>query len=350
VYLPWLARTYFPSTGRSPLCPPPDGLIEEEYLTSNEDEEECLFFVGLSRARDYLCMSRAHRYLTQKRGASEFLSRLAPLLGSADVPPVWASPACDQPDKPPVRSVGPRPMFRAEVLERYEDCPRQYYYEYELGLGRRREDSAYVQFHSCVYAVLHWLQDERGAGRAPDERAALEALDDAWKQRGPKDHLYEPEYSRIAETMVRRAVGEAWRPPRRSEVQPRWEVPLPHGVVSVTPDRIVELDDAVALQRLRTGKPTQSEATADIYALYQAAAAIALPGVETRLETLYLATGELREVHVTEKAARTRLGRYDAAIEGILRRELPPNPSDRRCRGVRTTSSVPPEANPPVLR
>src|SRR5207245_1089133 len=39
------------------------------------------------------------------------------------------------------------------------------------------------------------------------------------------------------------------------------------------------------------GKPTQSEAN-EIYALYQAAALHALPGVETRPEALYLATGD----------------------------------------------------------
>src|SRR5207302_48956 len=123
-------------------------------------------------------------------------------------------------------------------------------YEYQLGLGGRREDSAYVQFHSCVYTVLGWLQDERGSGRRPDERGVLDKLEEVWNQRGPKDHLYELEYRRIAETMVRRAIGEAWRPPRRTEVQPRWEVPLGHGIVSVTPDRVVERDDQVVLQRL----------------------------------------------------------------------------------------------------
>jgi hypothetical protein len=179
--------------------------------------------------------------------------------------------------------------------------------------------------------TLHCLQDERGAGRAPDERAALDMLAEVWIQRGPKDHLYESEYRRMAETMIRRAIGQAWRPPRRTDVQPQWEVPLTHGVVSVTPDRIVEDGDELVVQRLRTGKPTQSEASEDIYAVSQAAGAQALPGVPTRLETLYLATGEVREVQVSEKSARTRLAHYDSAIEGILRREFPPKPNDRRC-------------------
>ena len=244
--------------------------------------------------------------------------------------PGWPR-ACDGPTRPALPTTGVRPTFSADMLERYQNCPKQFFYEYELGLGRRRDDNAYVQFHSCVYAVLRWLQDERGAGRAPDERAALDMLREVWQQRGPKDHLYEPEYWRTAEVMVRRAVGQAWHPPRRTETQPRWEVPLKHGTVTVTPDRIVEDGDQVVVQRLRTGKPTQSEASADIYALYQAAAAHALPGVDTRLETLYLATGELREVQVSEKSARTRLGHYDAAIDGILRREFPPDPNDRRC-------------------
>jgi hypothetical protein len=131
--------------------------------------------------------------------------------------------------------------------------------------------------------------------------------------------------------MVRRALGQAWHPPRRAEVQPRWEVPLEHGTVTVTPDRVVEDGEVLVLQRLRTGKPTQEEASADIYGLYQAAASRALPGLETRPETLYLATGELREVKLTERTLRTRLDHYEAAIEGILGREFPPNPSDRRC-------------------
>jgi superfamily I DNA/RNA helicase/Zn-dependent peptidase ImmA (M78 family) len=331
VYLPWLGKTYFPGSGRPAICPPPDGLIEEEYLTSHEDEEECLFFVGLSRTRDFLCLSRAELYLTQKRSPSPFLVRLTGLLGSPDATPMWLGTACEDAPRPALPTSGPRPTFSAQMLEGYQHCPRQFYYEYELGLGRRRHDNAYVQFHGCVYAVLHWLQDERGAGRTPEERAALERLGEVWDQQGPKDHLYESEYRRTAELMVRRAVGQAWHPPRRAEPQPRWEVPLKHGTVTVTPDRVVEDGDQVVLQRLRTGKPTQTEASADIYALYQAAAAQALPGVETRLETLYLATGELREVQISERSARTRLGHYEAAIEGILRREFPPDPNDRRC-------------------
>jgi hypothetical protein len=313
------------------MCPPPDGLIEEEYLVSSEDEEECLFVVGLSRARDFLCLSRAERYLTQKKAPSEFLARLVGVLGSSDTPPVWTANSCDPPHRAPLPTGGPRPTFRAEVLERYNDCPRQYYYEYELGLGRRREDNAYVQFHGCVYTVLHWLRGERGTGHNPDEQAALEKLDDVWRARGPKDHLYEPEYRRIAELMVRRASGQAWRPPRRNDVQPKWQVPLAHGEVSVAPDRVLEDGEQLVLQRLRTGKPSQDEPREDIYALYQEAAARAVPGIDTRLETLYLATGEVREVQVSEKSARTRLGHYEAAIDGILRREFPTKPNDRQC-------------------
>ena len=155
--------------------------------------------------------------------------------------------------------------------------------------------------------------------------------------------------------MVRRALGQAWHPPRRAPAQPRWEVPLEHGVVRVVPDRIVEDGDRFVLQRLRTGKPTENEARADIYALYQAAAARALPEVETRLETLYLSTGELREVQLTDRMIRTRLDHYDAAIQGILGREFPAAPNDRRCprcphyficpAGENSRESVPSSAN-----
>jgi superfamily I DNA/RNA helicase len=43
----------------------------------HDAEEECLFFVGLSRARDYLSLTRAHKYTAaQNASASKFLSAL----------------------------------------------------------------------------------------------------------------------------------------------------------------------------------------------------------------------------------------------------------------------------------
>ena len=59
---PGLTVASFPSSNRGQRCPPPIGMIEgaegltvsEEARRSQEHEEQCLFFVALSRARTHL--------------------------------------------------------------------------------------------------------------------------------------------------------------------------------------------------------------------------------------------------------------------------------------------------------
>ncbi len=57
VFLPVLATSYLPIKKGYEPCPPPAGMISEGSDWRIE-EEECLFFVAMSRARDHLCLSR----------------------------------------------------------------------------------------------------------------------------------------------------------------------------------------------------------------------------------------------------------------------------------------------------
>ena len=45
----------------------------------------------------------------------------------------------------------------------------------------------------------------------------------------------------------------------------------------------------------------------------------------------YLSEDHVEPVTLGQRAIETRLGRYDAAIAGILREEFPPQPNDRSC-------------------
>lgn len=335
VYLPALAQGHFPAARRSQPCPPPAGLVDEEGADPHAEEEACLFFVALSRARDHLCLSRARRYGRQPRGPSELLLPLAAHLArSPDGPITW--PRTDdtvEAPSPPAPLAGYHPAFRVELLDLYLRCPRQCYYEHRLGLGGQREASAYVQFHQCVYAVLRWLQAERGAGREVGEAAALARLAEVWQEQGPLGHAYEGEHRRAAEAMVARAVGHA-RGGRRWLVPGEWEVPLEHGRARLTPDHVeVEAGEPprVTVRRLRTGRPSQSEPEKDVYALYQVGAERAFPDAERKVEVLYLSTDERQEVRLSPRQVATRLERYDRAIAGILRGEFPPAPSERDC-------------------
>ena len=62
MHLPGLTQASFPSSYRGQRCPPPVGLIagakglsvSDEAKQSHALEEECLFFVAMSRARTHL--------------------------------------------------------------------------------------------------------------------------------------------------------------------------------------------------------------------------------------------------------------------------------------------------------
>ncbi|MPZ13594.1 MAG: AAA family ATPase [Chloroflexi bacterium] len=330
VYVPALGQGIFPARRQARPCPPPSGMLAAADADEHDEEEECLFFVALSRARDVLCLSRAHRYGNQRRAASELLLAIEGLLpcspAGSESPPVSTAspdPAADPAADPPPATV----PFPVEALETYMRCPRQFYYELVLGLSGDREDSAYVQFHMCVYRVLRWMAELP----AVDAGAALEHLAEVWEEQGPRGHPYEAVYRRSAEAMVLRAAGRSI-PSRRPAARPRWQVRLPHGRVRFTPDHIERLDDGTeVVERQRTGRPTKSELERDIYALYVVAAREAAPRVPRRVQIRYLSTDHVEPVELSERTIRTRLGRYDAAMAGILRKEFGPRPNDRVC-------------------
>src|SRR5207248_8456315 len=134
----------------------------------------------------------------------------------------WPSTA---PTPAPVADPPPAPLpFTVEVLELYMRCPRQFFYEFVLGLSGTREDSAYVQFHVCVYGVLRWMQEERLADREVDVPAALAKLAELWTQRGPIDHPYADVYRARAENMVARWAGRPTRSHARPADTDAWQV------------------------------------------------------------------------------------------------------------------------------
>jgi hypothetical protein len=198
-------------------------------------------------------------------------------------------------------------------------------------LSGRREDSAYLKFHLCVYEVLRWMRDETAAGREPDEGAALARLDEVWKARGPVDHHYESVYRQSAERMVGRWAGRPMRK-RTNAPPPKSTVELPHGEVTFVPDNVEQLEDGTEVfERLRTGRVTKNELTKDIYALYAVAARESNPAAPARVQVRSLSSDTVQPVELKDRAIQARLAHYDAAIVGILQEQFPPKPDAREC-------------------
>src|SRR5208337_1337656 len=171
----------FPSSNRGQRCPPPIGMIEgaegltvsEEAKRSHDHEEECLFFVAISRARTHLRLYLARLQPNgNNRKPSPFLNWIPQNL-VAEI---------SQPAKLPLPPGALRPSavtvtFPASShvtdswLRAYEKCPRRYFYTHVLGLGAARKSTAFLRTHNCLHDLIRWLADARRSGEPTVEAA-----------------------------------------------------------------------------------------------------------------------------------------------------------------------------------
>ena len=328
VYMPALGSTIFPASLQRSPCPPPVGMLSEDPKDSHADEEECLFFVAMSRARDALCLSRAERYsVVRKSSPSPLLTGLdAYLPRTPHGPPSWQSIGLEKEEEGALAHLATdHDVHKAEDLDQYLRCPRTYLYQRILGLSGARDDSAYVQFHRAVYSVLRWMSGVEAETWLSREQAAAR-LDATWEEIGPVDHPYAMVYRNAAHDIVDHAVAR--RAGRAKLLDADWLIDRPEGKIELRPDHIEMSVDGPIVRRLRTGRPPK-RVDDDIYALYLVAARQELG--QARVEALFLTTDETRSVQMKTSVIDKRLKKYDKAISGIRAGRFPAEPDDRMC-------------------
>ncbi|HZS86849.1 MAG TPA: UvrD-helicase domain-containing protein [Chloroflexota bacterium] len=337
VYLPALAQRYFPAPRQREPCPPPAGMLPHSQDEMHDEEEECLFFVAISRARDRLYLSHARRY--GRQGSKP--SRLLELLGAALSQRSDDSVASTSDDTASGDECLPTPTNRddlvldAEQLELYLRCPRRYYYDAVLGLRGSGDGDAREQYRRCLRQVLVWLRQQESEGREVDTAAAQAYLDSTWQANGPRGHPHEALYRREAEALVARALRRSVSRPEHPIRDTRWEIALPHGRVSLSPDRLEVgkegATETVLVRRITTGKAGDRERQRRLEALYHEGARQAYPTAARRVRIVSLATDEVREVEERPRAIAAALEEYDQALEGIASGAFNPRPDERVC-------------------
>ncbi len=326
VHLPALATGYTPSSWKGVRCPPPPTLSKLAMKKEGHAaEEECLFFVGASRARDHLSITRAERYTANRASSgSGFLNAVAGMAqesryegsGKSFALPVLYHP---QP---------PREQYTQRDLDVFLRCPARYRYQVVDALIGGGDRGPYLRFHRCVYQVIDWMRLERDHGRAVSAEAALARLIEVWDEQGPTKHAYEPMYRREAETMVTRMAGLVVSEPDQI-VDEAWTLRLGDREVALVPDRVVVTPEGVRVQRIRTGRESDSEQKKPVYGLLRRGAELQYPGSNISVETLYPATGNV--VPVSAKKAAAQLREYEDAVKSIERGEFGPTPDRQKC-------------------
>ena len=219
VHLRGMNSDTLPRSFVRPECPPPDGMIEgatvgaEAALRAGHDEEqECLFYVALSRARDRLFF-----YATTKkqnghiRQMSLFLNHVGTGLRRSQVV-VGRSPV-PAPEGEPIAIVVQGVLrYGATQPALFESCPRRFLYTHVLQLGGRRLSTAFMQMHDAARSVV---QDITERGHAPSAAELDQQLDDAFNASGLASHGHAGDYKALALAMVRRYAARFRNPVRR---------------------------------------------------------------------------------------------------------------------------------------
>jgi len=327
VHLPNVATHYVPSAHRQSRCPPPAGLEHLALSKIDHDaEEECLFFVALSRARDVLGISHA-RWHTGARAGNP--SRLLARIGSAlPSPRSWPDKQVD-PDGPIEIVPSARDSYEERHLQLYSDCPARYRYEVVDELRGPLDMSAYLRFHGCVRRTISWVDSEQRGGNAVTADTALVKLKEIWADRGPVGHGFEEVYLRAAQEMVQQAVT-ARTAIGKDVTDLVWRLEFAgKPVVAAAPDRAFEAPDgSIVIQRIRTGRRTKNEPAKPVWTFLEKAAGRLFAGRRLRLEAFYPGSGE--RVPIIPEQSDKALAMYENAVVGIERGEFPPRPS-RHC-------------------
>lgn len=331
VHIPGLTVASFPGSYRGQRCPPPVGMIagaellavSEEARREHDHEEECLFFVAMSRARIHLRFYLARLQPNGKnRNPSPFLNHIPPsLLRNILQPPTLQLP----PDR-----FGPSliTMIRPEDwhvtdsrLVAYEKCPRRFFYTHVLELGGARKATAFSRTHDCLYELIHWLSHARLGGDLSVETVE-EKFDTIWHQRGPIDHAFAADYRRLASRLVK-ALVEAGSGRGFCEAEVI-AIDFTNGRVLVEPDEMAKLPNGTrVLRRVRTGYKRSEEYDRLEYTLYHLAGQARF-GSDFLVEALHLTDDTVETVTtITPQKISNRRTKTNAMITGIADGRFP---------------------------
>ncbi|MGB8343624.1 MAG: 3'-5' exonuclease, partial [Ktedonobacteraceae bacterium] len=371
VYLPNLRHNSFPTINRKSPMPPPAGMSVAEQ-DGESSGEACLFYVGVTRARDQLILSYSERNGKQKARASEFLAALlAGQPGERVAHMEWRGGGVSaeedenededessdliasdraapfQPGEAFLNAVQ-SPTLHASALETYLRCPRQYFYGYICGF--HGEERAYQLFWQATQQTLETLKQRVSeAGGISDEEAKA-LYSQHWQQSGgdalPFAALYEQHGHEIAALLREKLLVSG---DTQWELRPTMTVEIVGRTLQLAVDRVEQPKSGNQPARFvrtravgkRKEKPTPGHREylyAQAYKQHHGARTTGgdkpTPAGAINQPLLYihnLSTGETLPITFTPKREQKLYEELQKSLSALERREFPPKPDARLC-------------------
>ncbi|MBV8695787.1 MAG: ATP-dependent helicase, partial [Ktedonobacteraceae bacterium] len=352
VYLPFLVQRRFPLQQRANPIPAPSGMLptESEGAKAHDSGESCLFYVGVTRARDALILSYSERYgkLSYKRSpyldaleaglADQRITKLHWDVGARFIVPQFVASTAPEPNI--IGSAQPSEGFieamrasktvNVSVVEAYQRCPRQYAYRHIYHF--QSEEGAYQLFwratQETIADVYEQLQASKENKAVLTEQAVRDLYDQRWQALGgptmPFAVLYEQHGHEIVEA-VRRDLRT--REDVKWETRPDYTVDIAGQAVQVPIDR-VEASTPVKFIRTRYGNRKEKPIAETREMLYARAYRQAHPGQSVEMHSHNLSTGETVPITMTPKKEQSLYDEVEQALLGMQRNAYPAQPAE----------------------
>lgn len=329
VHIAGVNKDSIPGAFRTPKCPPPNGMVtgghgsqEDVARAAHNEEQECLFYVAMSRARDRLAFYGATAKSNgHARPLSQFLDRVGTVIQRSVTPSSVLPPAPDVAQIPVVFSGTPR--FSSEAIALYESCGRRFLYTHLLQIGGRRRMNAFMQMHEAIREVYRAVVGQGVA--TPGECEAL--LSEAFVTHGLHHHGYVDDYRAMASTMLcyflESRAGALVEPPVVLRI------PFDDHEVEVRPDEVLVRDGVRTLRRVKTGHASSQDGKDVGSAAFILAARAAFP--DARVELVYLADADTKHLVLSAKELGTREGKLVGILRGIRGGSFRAETSDMTC-------------------
>ncbi|MBK1718120.1 UvrD-helicase domain-containing protein [Thiocystis violacea] len=332
VHIPGLNSDTIPRTPSAPSCPAPEGMIAgaeggalEAFRAGQVEEQECLFYVAQSRARDRLILyAPTEKSNGHNRPLSPFLDRLGATLTHRFLLPERALPVAAEARGVDLVIDG-RLSFGASQIALYESCPRRFFYTHILQVGGRRPATAFMSLHEAVRTVIETLI----ASDVPvTERNLEEHTDAALAGQGLADHGYCAEFRDLALEMLRFFLAS--RTDAVAEAPVALSLNFGGEEIIVQPDEVlVRPDGTRCVRRIRTGHMRSAESKDVGAAALLLAVKQAFPGAVAEL--VHLSDGEAHALALSDRELKGRTQKLTKFLGDIRAGRFPAELSSRTC-------------------
>jgi superfamily I DNA/RNA helicase/Zn-dependent peptidase ImmA (M78 family) len=333
VHLPNFSQSTIPSNPRAMACPPPDGMVDGAEGPSvnllkigHEEEQECLFYVAMSRARDrFFAYAPTKKSNGVKWGFSPYLPRLGNAIAQSAATPSGPLPAA--PEEANVKLVVKGGLnFDGEQMVLYKKCPRRFFYTHLLQIGGRRTSTPFMQMHDAVRKVFEDVIE--GKALLDNDSQISERIDAEFLAHGLSDHGYVKEYRDFAIPMLRYFASS--RKGRTSEKPTALSIEFGNERIIVLPDDVlIDSSGKRTFRRVKTGHHSKSHLDDCDSAALLIATQQAFP--DAIVELVYLSDRITQPISLTNRVLSNRREDLDGFLKSIRTGQFSAIPSAKTC-------------------